>query len=84
MNQSSSCGVEISCSKCGLSDDMSAWVDEMPTGAFQCPGCGFAFKRQNEGPYTLLHNPDGSVRARVPARIVLVQIRTRKRKERAA
>jgi hypothetical protein len=45
--------VLVTCGKCGRTADVDAWTTRpvfgrLPTGEFQCPGCGFAFKRVSE------------------------------------
>ena len=66
----------ITCGNCGNTDDAEAWTHlevfgRLPSGEFQCPGCGFAFKRVSE-PWTRTNTGYWN-----PGKVKLVGIETR-------
>lgn len=47
--------MNVTCGRCGCEDSIEAWTERpvtgrLPQGQFQCPRCGFAFKRKEVEP----------------------------------
>lgn len=70
--------VTMTC-RCGHVDDLDAFCrtticGDLPPGEFQCPQCGYAFKRK-EGGYKVLRA--GSASMVIPTKVELVPIAAR-------
>jgi len=67
--------MKMSCGKCGHDADVDEWTKtpvrgDLPYGTYQCPKCGFAFKR-HQGPSKVY--PDGFV---MPGPVSLVPVQS--------
>jgi ribosomal protein S27AE len=76
------CFMNMTCGKCGKTSDIEEWVKrplsgELPRDEFQCPRCGYAFKRQPGGEWSPMYDGSGRVAAVVPERIDLVPVPAR-------
>jgi endogenous inhibitor of DNA gyrase (YacG/DUF329 family) len=66
LEQLTKSGFSITCGQCGKTSDALDWTERpvsgpLPTGTFQCPRCGFAFRRRGAGPVRLFKDSRGRV-----------------------
>jgi hypothetical protein len=71
--------ITLSCGKCGNVDDLdnfckTAVSGDLPNGQFQCPACGYAWKRQ-QSEYRVLRAGDSV--CFIPGKVELVPVDAR-------